>query len=442
MTRATSILFVAAVLAAGDVSAQVVEAPPRPVRGVFGGGRPPDPTRTRQELFTQFTLLGGFDDNLSDGEGAGSFQPRESGYMGYGDAAVRYFVGRDVRSFDVNTRGFMNTYRNAGVGPSYGGDLTASGRANLGRSSNITASQTVRYSPYFTLGTFGALRGELGAANPDANPTNAVNERDRSWVLDSSAQFHHDWTRGLGMDAGYSLSRTTYVRGLAFDSLTHSVSLGAGQEIGRSGSIRGAYRRSDSDHDQQDGGTIPLINDTIDVGFAYQHDLSPTRRFSYAFGSGGIRVETLDSATRTPIEYWSPSGYATLRLDFGRSWNVSADYRRAVSVLQGLTPESFISDTGTLRAGGFLGSRVEAVVIAGYVNGQAGNGLEGRYDGYTGTGQLRFLLTRWWAGLVSFNHYQYRLNTVASESLRVPAEMHRNAIRVGLSWSVPLVGSL
>jgi len=43
-----------------------------------------------------------------------------------------------------------------------------------------------------------------------------------------------------------------------------------------------------------------------------------------------------------------------------------------------------------------------------------------------------------WSSVVSFTHYQYQLNEVASQLLGVSRELHRNAVRVGLSWSLPL----
>src|SRR4051812_41526370 len=115
MTPLTSVRVAAALIVAAAVapvvSAQVVEPPPRPYRGLFGGGSHPDPTRTRKELTLTVNALGGFDDNLAPPGGGGAIVPRPSGYTGFTDVILRYWFGRDVRSLELTGRSFMNTYR-------------------------------------------------------------------------------------------------------------------------------------------------------------------------------------------------------------------------------------------------------------------------------------------------------------------------------------------
>ena len=78
-------------------------------------------------------------------------------------------------------------------------------------------------------------------------------------------------------------------------------------------------------------------------------------------------------------------------------------------------------------------------MIFGYVSGQAGVGSEGRYDGYTGSVQIRYELTRFWSLGVLYNHYQYNLSPEASLSLHVAPELHRNTVMVGFNWNLPFV---
>src|SRR5689334_13661492 len=120
-------------LVASTAGAQVLEPPPRPSRGLFGGGPPPDPTRSRQDLDLDGSILGGYDDNLVSPAGGNAFVPHPSGYIAFSDVALRYSAGRPERSFQFGGRGFMNTYRNAGIGPSYGGEQTMSAHTPLGR---------------------------------------------------------------------------------------------------------------------------------------------------------------------------------------------------------------------------------------------------------------------------------------------------------------------
>jgi hypothetical protein len=113
-------------------------------------------------------------------------------------------------------------------------------------------------------------------------------------------------------------------------------------------------------------------------------------------------------------------------------------------VLQGATPVPFLTHVGVVSAGGYVGRLVETAFSAGYSNGQTGQSPDGtaigQYDTYTGTAQLRLRLRRSWSTVASFTHSQYFLNTVASSALLVSPELHRNSVRIGFVFAVPLVG--
>ena len=243
----------------------------------------------------------------------------------------------------------------------------------------------------------------------------------------------------------YSFNKQTYVGDVGFDSRTHASSIGLVQSITRTLGFRAAYRRSDGEFIQREGSVLPLLAHMAELGFHYQRRLSRRRQLSFSWGAGALHVDTIDVMAGQPVEFWARSGYGTVRIDLGRSWNVAGDYRRSTPPLQGVTPEAFVTDAGIISAGGFLSGWLESVFTAGYSNGAVGYGRQGQgvghYDGYTGTAQLRFRLTRFWSALVSANHYQYRLNTAASDSLGVSPETHRNSVRVGIAWSLPLFGS-
>jgi len=437
----TALFFLAPIVA--PVEAQVLQPPPRPYRGLFGGGPSPDPTRTRQELTLRGNLLGGRDDNLAPPGTGEAVDAHPSGYLGFGDAMLRYWFGRDVRWLDVSARGYTNSYRNIGVTPSYGGDMSARARTTVGRMNEIALSENVRYAPFFSLGVFAPLADASGPDNPDANPTNALRETG-SWANEASAAFSRRWTRKTRTEVGYSFNQQTYLDDAAFDSRVHGGQFAVERSIGRTVGIRAAYRRFDGEFTPQHADAIRNLSQTTDVGLLYQRRLSLTRQVSMGAGAGALHLDTVDAASRQPIKYWAPSGYATVRLDFARSWGVSGDYRRSLTVLQGVAPATFVTHAGTVTAGGYLARWLEGVVTTAYSNGIAGqqtaDGL-GKYDGLSGSAQLRFRLLRWWSSVVSVNHYRYHLNDAASRSLRITPSLDRTAIRVGFSWLLPLYGS-
>jgi hypothetical protein len=426
----------------GLASAQVLQPPPRPSE------QAPDRNRTRQELTLQGSVLGGYDDNLSFPSSGGVLGPRPSGYIGFGDSTLRYWVGKDARSMEVSARAYMNRTEDVAVGPSYGGEQRLRVRTTLGRRTQVEATQELRYAPYFSLGFFGGTQGSVGAEDLDRNPTNALTESG-SWTSDASVSLSRQWTRATKMDLGLLFSKQTYVGGGGFDSQIHGGSIGFERSITRSAGIRVAYHRSDSGFIQQNGSGLPnLTNHRAELGLQYQRRLSRSRQISFAGGAGALYVDSVDVTSREPLEYWAPSGYGNLSLTVGRSWSVGADYRRSTTVLQGTAPHVFVNDVGTISAGGWLQPWLETVFTAGYSNGVSGERTSDRapgsprnYGAYAGTVQLRFQLSRWWSSVVSVKRFQYRLNPEMSHSLGVTSQMHGNAVRVGFAWALPLNGS-
>jgi hypothetical protein len=443
MRMRAGVIALVMLAAPGWAAAQVFEPPPRSSGGMFGAGPPPEPNRVRQELTLQGSVLGGYDDNLTPPSGGNVTTSYPSGYIGFGDETLTYRVGKNASSMEVSGRAYMNLYQNLGLGPSYGAEQRLRVRT-IGRRTQVEASQGLRYAPYFSVGLFGVMPNDVGAQNPDRNPANALTES-RSWATDASASLVHQFTRRTSMNLGYDFSKQTYVQGVGFDSQTQAGSVGLSRSIGRTLAILAMYRQSDSEFiEHQDRSKLPLVTRTAHLGLRYLRHVSRTREVSFSGGAGAMDADTVEASTRKPVHLWGPSGSGTVRLDVGHSWSLAGDYERSVSVLQGIAPEAFVSDAGIIRAGGLLQRWLETVFTAGYSNGLAGQGTSGgapgRYDGYSGMVQLRFLMTRSWSSVVSVNHFQYRLNTEASQSLGISPDMHRNALRVGFTWSLPLFG--
>jgi hypothetical protein len=419
---------------AATAAAQVVQPPARSTR--------PSSDRTRQELTVQGNVLGGYDDNLTP-VGAELLAPRVSGYTGFADTTLLYKVENSLRSLEASAGGYTNTDRNVGFGPRYGGEQRFRARTGLGRRTQIAVSQGLRYAPDFSLGLFGAVQEDSGRSNTE-NPTNALSAGG-SWMTAVTASVARQWSRRTTMDAGYSFDRMTYVDGRGFDSSSHTGSVGFAHSVGRSAGFRATYQHADGRFEQVEGRIVPIVTRTADLGLTYARRLSPTRQLSFTAGSGASYVTTVASESGLPAEYWTPAGYGTIRLDIARSWSLGGDYRRSTSVLQGDTPEPFTSHTAQASVGGDVNQWLQSVFAVGFANGVSGGrtvgGALGRYDSYTGTVQARFRLSDGWSSLVGFTRFHYRLNAAASQSLGVSRALERNALRVGFSWSLPVIRS-
>ena len=420
--------------------AQTIRPPPR----VFQSELLAD--RVAQALTVESNLLGGYDDNLAPpGSGGQPFEARPSGYTGVASARVHYAVGLQERRLELTGGGFVNAFSNIGVKPGYGADLEIRARTDIGRNSELSAAQNVRSNPFFGLAAFESLQPTSpGAPGLDTSPLNVFTES-RSLALNTRAAFSHRWTPRTTTDFSYGFSETTYEDEIAFDGRRHTANMSYDRAMGRSSGFEASYRYAGFESIDISGGGVPIKDHTFHAGFRYGKELSPTRGVRVAGGAGPIVTETVSSVTGLPRQFWSPSGYGRASIDLGRTWTVSADYRRSTTVLQGLTPQPFLTDAGSVRLGGLLTGRLEASVAGIYSNGNTGGALDslepGRFDSYALTGQLRVLVTPWWSALLSYTHYRYTLNSVASESLGVPPRLNRNAALVGVTLQLPLIGS-
>ena len=413
---------------ASAASAQVVQRPPR---SETAG------ERTTQDLTFRGSLLGGYDDNQMPPTGGDFFATYPSAYTAFGDSSLAYRRGNQLRWFEARGDGFFNSYGSLGTGPSLGGGEQVGGQVTLGRRNELRASQYLRYSPYFSLGLLGAVQPE----SVTDNTTNTLNESG-SWSQGGSLTLTRRWTRNTSTDFSYAFNGQVYAEEAGFDSRSHLGTIGLNRTLGRRTSLRASYQHSDNHYTQPLGGSVPNVTRTGDVGVTYERRLSPSRQLTLSGGGGASYIDTVDTLMFEPAKFWTPAGYGAVRLDLARSWSLGGDYRRSTSVLQGNRAEPFTAHTAQVSFGGDVRPWLESVFTAGYSNGvsnlETGGTFSGRYNGYTGTAQLRVHMMAGWSSVVSFTHYQYQLNEVASQLLGVSRELHRNAVRVGLSWSLPL----
>ncbi len=360
----------------------------------------------------------------------------QSGYTGYADGTLKLEQGKGSRLFDVSGRGYVNSFRNVGLTPKYGADALV--HFGAGTRHRLDLRQGIRNEPYYNIGGFAALRPAVDfIALPEENPLHASSSR-RSWAAASRVDFTSQWSPRdvLGMSYGYDTRDYQDQNG---DSRAGVGSVFYGKNLSRRSKLRLSYGYADS-RLLEPLGWIPLQTHTADAGLELERAFSPTRRLVVSFGGGAIRAFTRERLTRESVNVWLPAGYGALRLDWARSWSMSADYRRTVGALQGISGDAFTTDAGLVRVGGFVARPLELTLSAGYAEGQASIGTAGSYDTYTSTAQLRLLLSTKWSALVSYDHYQYDVRNIDPILRQLPTNVQRNAVRVGLAMNLPIVG--
>ena len=427
--------------------AQLLDLPSRSSRGLFGGGPPPDPNRTQNDLTLHVNFLGGYDDNVAPyGSTSQIALTRPSGYTGLTDVQMIYDLGNHDRSFDANARGYMNAYRGVGMPPTYGGEMDMRAHTNVGRDDDLSGFFRASYDPYFALGAFNQPSGSGTVGVPTSNQNYALDES-RSWAINADTSYSHALGDKKNLTGSYSYGQRKFDEGKMYDNLINAGQVRFGTPVAGRLSVDTSYRYSDERFTQHNDlvNRRTIVDQTIDGGARYDKDLSATRHVSLTGGAGALYVDGTDYVQKHTFAFWEPSGYGGAALDFNRSWSLSGQFRRALSVLQGVTPDPYIQNTSTVSLGGYLARRIEGVFEAAYANARAGYSASalgaGHFDTYSGTAQLRFQLTRSLSTAVIYNYYYYQLDQAAQESLHVASPVRRNAIRVGFTWQQLLMTS-
>jgi hypothetical protein len=387
-------------------------------------------------------LLGGYSRNqVSDETLTPGVDFRPSSGTVSGNVILNYSLGNTDRGLDVTGGGRANTYSgfSGGSRPIYGATARVGARTTLGRSSSLSASQSLSRDPYIALGVFGNNTG-LGSGllyDPEGNPVNGVIDGNTTLMV-SNVTATHGWSRRLSSTTSYAYTARDYDGQSPFSYGDHSGRVSLGAQVGRRSSVDLGYSLSSRD-------TSLAINDNnylvhgLTGGFSVDRPLSPSRSLSFAVGGGG---EYVDGDLR---DYWSPTFYGSVAIDLGRSWNLSGTYNQASSVLRSpsVVPDSYLTRSGVISAGGYVNTITELVFIGAVTRGTVSSansfsGTQGSFTGYTGNAQLRVALTSWWSTVVSLNQYWSELGGAALGGAQGSGTFETTTLRVGFSWTVPL----
>jgi len=248
------------------------------------------------------------------------------------------------------------------------------------------------------------------------------------------------WNRETSTDFSYAYSTQTYPDSSGFSGGTHTGVVSLDRSIGPTTGVSASYQQSSSRYEDRDGNELPTRTATIDGGLHYDRDLSPTRRFAVAGGGGASHVDTVNLITRAPLRYWTPTGFGTVSVGVGRTWSAAATYRRAPTMLHGLTTETFMTGSGWISVGGLFSRSVHGVFTVGYTDGTTSpvqSLTTAQYDSYTGMAQVQFDITPWWSAVANFTHYRHSADAAAIATLGVAPQHNRNAVRLGFTWLFP-----
>lgn len=419
--------------AAAPVSAQMLVRPER-VRDRLASGALSD--RVEQSLTSTFSAMGGYLDGLTSTlnaqSPAGTTLPTHTGYAGVGDGNIHYKAQSRKRAIDVIGRAYVHAYRNIGLGPNKGGDLSASGRTQTTRNGTFSGQAGIAFEPFLGVDSLSMFRSAGGLPVSQINPLNGIaNVRSRSTT--ASASYRQQFTTNTAGDALYTLiDRSSPANG--FDSIRHAGLFRIDHTLGRRWGVSSSYHVSTGSFDRVDGVHRNVADQSADGGFHYTRNLSRTRTLTISGGVGAAKIKTFNGSSLAPTEFWTPSTYAAATVDFGRTWSLAGNFNRAVSFIQGTVADLYVTNGGGLHLGGLITDHVEAVLAATFAQGRVGTG---KTTTDSGSAQLVFLVTPDWSLVFSYTRFDYRLDRVAAQNVGLVADVHRNAVNVGVVWSMP-----
>jgi hypothetical protein len=445
MLRTLTVAAVLTCVGATDAAAQIVQRPTRPYRGLFGGGPPPDPNRSRSELTFTGSLLSGYDTWLSPSGSASptaATQERSSGSSFVGDAGLSYFRGLTRRSVSFDGRLRSTRYAGVDADGTVGGTARLGAVTDIGRVTSLRVFQDVGYQPTLVLGGLAALPIDPDVPSiPPPDVTSGYREQ-RSWSSSSVVSLDRRWTPRHTTRMGGAYSRQTYLDDLGNDTRTRTGSALHSWLFMRNSSISALYDFTDSDLAARDGVGTPITTQNMEVSWRYNRRLSLTRQLQLTAGVGATHVDTLNAVDRSELLYWMPSGSGSLSWDVGRSWSIAGSYDRSASIIQGVSVTSFATDSVSASLSGLIGSRIETSISTAYSNGQSGGlGTSGRFENYSGSLQMLYAFSRCCATTVNYDYYVYQFEDVADLPTLFPPDFDRQAIRVGFTIWLPLHGT-
>ncbi len=281
---------------------------------------------------------------------------------------------------------------------------------------------------------------------PPTGPDVGIFER-ASWASQTSLGYSHALRRRTTLDLSYGFSAREYESSpnpedALGDGTAHQASIDIQQELNRSWRLTGQYDLSHQRPTELDG-VRPVTDQSLRLGLGWQKRMSRTRTLRASASGGALHVRSTFGVApaRIPFEYTTPSAEAQLGLDLGRDWNVSANYRRSVTVTPEVTSETFLTDAVVISGRGLIGRRLELLMTAARDTSDAANTGSAATFGQTTAGiEAQLALSRRVAVTLAYTYFQYEFQSVADLPVDFAPDSERNAFRVGLTVRLPLIG--
>lgn len=419
------------------VRGQIADPPrerPRAARGLFGGVER-DPARPRS-LDLELSLQGGYDDNIDPERGGSAVDPRftQGGGLGDASAALSYRRGRGENLFLAGVRA---AYRyHPSISDLNGGDYGANVGFTVRPAARFLVSgrQDVSYQPRFAFSAVPVFTPAPASGVPQST-------LDYSFVERPSIAYV------TGLDGGYHLTRRTRAsagysfRGLDFTAASddgrmrdHQARVGVDRAVTRRWRVGGGYSYEHADNFYTGQGVRSTAHGG-DLTVEYARLLRSQRPVTLQFVPG---FRSLEYHGEQRLRRTERRATASVRgaVPVGRTWTVSADYRRGLRQLPAVR-RSVFSDDAQVSVEGLVGRRTDFSLGAQYSEGDPGVSASG-FTSLGGVARVRVALNRLTALTGNYVYYRYEFGPDAVLPPGFGRQFNRHAFRIGVDLWLPL----
>lgn len=297
----------------------------------------------------------------------------------------------------------------------------------LGRRIGFRGSVNAGYSPYYSFGGFLTPGTAPDIHVPDTNQTIA---RVDTYTTGSSATLSWMLSRRSSLYGGYVIDYVTTPEA-SYGVFTQGGNAGWQRQMTRYTGLRLGYgfRRSR----QIVEGAPSFDMHTLDTGISYRRPLSSSRRTTVGFNAGSVLLE------QGGVRMFTATGDGSLTYQMKRTWTTGVTYQRSVGKVGGLLAP-FVTDGVWASLGGRWTRHLGLLATGGYSRGSAALRVDNGYDALYGSGRLHYDLGRYVPVYVEYVYYRYAFSQSLGLAPGFPISVQRHGIRVGLGYSVPLVG--
>jgi hypothetical protein len=427
---------------ASPLNAQPVPPRVESVGGIFGGNRPIDNDRSSQRLALDVSVCGGYNADLEGEPINQTVGPRQTGYVTVLGSSINYQVGTTARSFNAQADGQISR-ASGGIRDMQSAATLLRGSSTLGPRMGITADAAASYQPTFLYTAVAPIPVDI--ATPTPAPTTPIppsqGVAQQRWLsFSGSGAFFRDLTPRQRAHVSYTNSRRRPTSGIGFESASQVAALRHEWRARQTVGLEFNYRFDENQQDDAQGPRPPLRYQSAEVSTRWSHSIAPGRAFELTVGGGATYARSVARLIGTDAEFVSPT--ATIMSRFtGRRWSWSADGRRRITVLEGLSPEPFLTDAATTQLDGQPWGKIRVLAMGNYSHGRSEITETGEFEGVTGLAQVRYQATRYIEISGTYNYYAHRLFGVEVLQPAFPRKYTINAARVGVTFWLPLYGA-